>query len=82
MTRFGILSPMTKLLEKAMAELRTLPEDEQDRAAEVHLAFAHDRRDYTLDAEQIQGIQHAMTQADKGQFASDQRLRKIFGRAL
>ena len=73
---------MTKLLEEAMAELRTLPEDEQDRAAEVLLAFAHDRRDYTLDAEQIEGIRHAMTQADNGQFASDKRLRKIFDRAL
>jgi hypothetical protein len=38
---------MTKLLEEAMAQLQTLPEDEQDRAAEVLLAFAHDRRDYT-----------------------------------
>jgi hypothetical protein len=73
---------MTKLLEEAMAELRTLPEDEQDRAAEVLLAFAHDRRDYTLDAEQIEGIKHAMAQADKGQFADDKRLRRIFGRAL
>ena len=79
---FAILSAMTKLLEEAMAELRTLPEDEQDRAAEVLLAFAHDRRDYTLDAEQITGIRHAMGQADKGQFASEKRLRKIFGRAL
>ena len=73
---------MTKLLEEAVAQLQTLPEDEQDRAAEVLLAFAHDRRDYTLDAEQIDGIRHAMGQADKGQFASDKRLRKIFGRAL
>ena len=81
-TLFVILSAMTKLLEEAMAELRTLPEDEQDRAAEVLLAFAHDRRDYTLDAEQIEGIRHAMGQADKGQFASEKRLRKIFGRAL
>jgi hypothetical protein len=77
-----ILSTMTKLLEVAVAELRTLPEDEQDRAAEVILAFAHDRRDYTIDAEQIEGIRHAMIQADKGQFASGKQLRKIFGRAL
>jgi hypothetical protein len=56
---------MTQLLEEAVAELRTLPEDEQDRAAE-----------------QIEGIRHAMGQADKGQFASDKRPRKIFGRAL
>jgi hypothetical protein len=79
---FVIISTMTKLLEEAVAQLQTLPEDEQDRAAEVLLAFAHDRRDYTLDAEQIDGIWHAMGQADKAQFTSDKRLRKIFGRAL
>ncbi len=62
--------------------MRTLPEDEQNRAAEVLLAFAQDRRDYTLDVEQIEGIRHAMAQADRGQFASDKRLRKIFGRGL
>ena len=77
-----MLSFMTKLLEEAMAELRTLPDDEQNRAAEVLLAFAHDRQDYTMDAEQVEGILHAMGQADRGEFASDKRLRRIFGRAL
>lgn len=71
---------MTKL--EAVAQVRTLPEDEQNRAAEVLLAFADDRRDYTFDVEQIEGIRHAIAQADKGQFASDERLRGIFGRAL
>ena len=73
---------MTKLLREAVAQLQTLSDDEQDRAAEVLLAFAHDRRDYTLDSEQIEGIRHAMVQADHGQFASDKRLQTIFGRAL
>lgn len=79
---FAIIRTMTKLLEEAVAQLRTLPEDEKDRAAEVLLAFAHDRRDYTYDAEQIEGIWHAIGQADRGEFASDKRLGKIFGRAL
>jgi hypothetical protein len=73
---------MTKLLEEAVAELRTLPEDEQDRAAAALLAFTRDREDYTLSVEQIEGIQNAMGQADRGEFASDKRLRKIFGRSL
>jgi len=73
---------MTKLLEEAVAQVQTLPEDEQDRAAEVLLAFAHDRRDYNFDAEQIAGIQHAMVQADNGQFADEKRLRNIFGATL
>jgi hypothetical protein len=73
---------MTRLLEEAVAELRTLPEDEQDRAAAALLAFTRDRGDYTLSSEQIEGIRHAMDQADKGEFASDKRLRRIFGRSL
>jgi len=73
---------MTKLLEEAVAELRTLPEDEQDRAAAALLSFTRDRQDYTLTVEHIEGIQHAMGQADRGEFASDKRLRKIFGRSL
>jgi hypothetical protein len=73
---------MTKLLEEAVAELRTLPDDEQDRAAAALLAFTRDREEYTLSVEQIEGIRHAMGQADRGEFANDKRLRKIFGRSL
>jgi hypothetical protein len=36
---------MTKLLEEAVEELRSLPEDEQDRAAEALFAFAWERAD-------------------------------------
>ena len=73
---------MTKLLEEAVAELRTLPEDEQDRAAAALLAFTRDRQNYTLSMEQIEGIRHAVGQADRGEFASEKRVREIFGRAL
>lgn len=73
---------MTKLLEEAVAQVRTLPEEEQDRAAEILFALAHERPDYTLDAEQIEGIRHAVQQAGRGQFADDKRLRTIFGRSL
>jgi hypothetical protein len=65
-----------------MAELRTLPEDEQDRAAAALLAFTRDRQDYTLTVEQIAGIQHAVGQADRGEFTSEKRLGKIFGRSV
>ena len=73
---------MTKLLEEAVEELRTLPEDEQDRAAQALLAFARERADYSFDDEQIAGIHHAMEQADRGEFASDAAMREIFGRTL
>ncbi len=71
---------MTKLLEEALARLRVLPDEEQNRAAEVLLAFAREHRTYSLSDEQIAGVEHAMGQADAGAFASDKRLRGIFGR--
>jgi hypothetical protein len=73
---------MTKLLEEALDEVRGLPKDEQDRAAQALIAFARERSDYTFDAEQIAGIHHAMDQADRGEFASDSQVREIFGRSL
>ena len=66
---------MTKLLEEAVEELRTLPEDEQDRAAQALLAFARERHDYSFTSDQVDGIHHAMQQADRGEFASDAAMR-------
>jgi hypothetical protein len=82
-TAFDLLSKMmTKLLEEAVVELRTLREDEQDRAAAALLAFTRDRQDYTLTGEQIEGIPHAMGQAEQGEFAGEKRLRRILGRSV
>ena len=73
---------MTKLLEEAVALLSALPEVEQDRAAQVLLAFTREANEYDLDAEQLAGIDHAMGQADAGHFAAGKRVRAIFGREL
>ena len=73
---------MTKLLEEAVALLGALPEVEQDRAAQVLFAFTRELNDYELDAEQLAGIDHAMGQADRGDFASDKRVSGIFYRPL
>ena len=73
---------MTKLLEEAVALLGTLPEVEQDRAAHVLIAFTRERNDYALDADQLAGIDHAMGQADRGEFVSQKRIDAIFHRDL
>jgi hypothetical protein len=39
---------MTQLLEEAVDAVRTLPEDEQDRAAEALIAFARERLEDSL----------------------------------
>ena len=73
---------MTKLLEEAVALLGALPEVEQDRAAQVLFAFTRELNNYDFDAEQLAGIDHAMGQADRGDFANDKRVNGIFDRPL
>ena len=69
---------MTKLLQNAIARVQTLSDEEQDRAASVLLAFAGDNRNYSFTAEQIAGIEHAMQQADRGEFATDKEVEELF----
>ena len=73
---------MTKLLEEALARVQTLPDDEQDRAAQVLIALVADTRPYSLSDAQIAGIELAMEQADHGRFADGNRTKTIFRRAL
>jgi hypothetical protein len=76
---------MTKLLEQAVAELRELPEETQDLAAQaMFMVIEHSNEDtrHQMTAEQIEGVRHAMAQADRGEFASEKDVRELFGRAL
>lgn len=59
---------MTEMLEKAIAELRLRPDDEQDVAAEALLAFlARDEPpDYVLTPEQIEEIKQTVAELDSG----------------
>jgi hypothetical protein len=65
---------MTKLLEEAIAKLKTLSEDQQDRVAELLLHLAEGDTDFALIEEQLEGIELAMRQADAGYFASDEEI--------
>ena len=73
---------MTQLLEEAVARVQTLPPNEQDRAAEVLIAFTAEDQSYHLTDEQIAGIEVAMREAEAGRFADPDRVYSIFGRAL
>jgi hypothetical protein len=58
---------MTKVLEEAIATLRTLPESEQDRAATFLLAFADpDGRDCQLDDAQAAEVEEARREVGEG----------------
>lgn len=76
---------MTKLLEQAIQEVLELPEETQNMAADalfLVIEHANDDEHYRLTEEQVTGVRHAMGQADRGEFASDQEIREVFGRAL
>ena len=73
---------MTKLLEEALARVEMLPDEDQDRAAEILIAFSTTPQSYTLTPEQISGIHEAMGQADHGEFASAVDVKAILGRTL
>jgi hypothetical protein len=49
---------VTVLLKEALDAVRTLPEDEQDRAAQALFAFVRELNDYSFDDDQITGIDH------------------------
>lgn len=66
----------------AVALLKTLPDDEQERAANVLMAFAQERSSYDLSDDQLAGIHHAMGQADRSEFASEADIVELFGHRL
>jgi hypothetical protein len=62
---------MTKLLDKAIEAIRSLPADRQDAAGELLLAFMEQHRGrYQLSPEQIEDVRLAIAEADRGDFAS------------
>lgn len=73
---------MTKLLEDAIAEIRKLPDAEQDRAAELLLALVQDQdaEDYRLTPEQAARVQLGLAQAECGEFVSDAEMEEMWRR--
>jgi len=62
---------MTKLLEKGIEAVRTLPADRQDMAGELLLALASQESHYRLTSEQIEDLKSSVAEADHGEFATD-----------
>ncbi len=59
---------MTEMLEKAIAELRSRPDEEQDVAAEALLAFLarEEPPDYVLTPEQIEEVRQTLEGLENG----------------
>ena len=65
---------MTQLLEEAIAKLKTLSDEQQDRVAELLLHLAGGEAEFELTEEQIEGIEIAMREADRREFATDDEI--------
>jgi hypothetical protein len=72
---------MTKLLEKAIAQARSLPPEEQDTLAAVLLAMTDEATSMVpLDDETRAAIREGLQQARRGQFASDAEVEALWQR--
>lgn len=70
---------MTRLLEQAIAEVRKLPEADQDMAAEVLLSLA--RRDeprYRLTPEQVEEVKLTLREVQEGKIATDEEVAALW----
>lgn len=63
---------MTKLLEQAIAKVRTLPTEEQDALAEALLSMSEgDAADFPLDDATRAAIREGLAEADRGEYVPD-----------
>jgi hypothetical protein len=72
---------MTKLLDEAIATIRTLPEEEQDLAAEM-LRLIADRAKgtYVMSPDERRVVEAALAETDGGTFASDEEVEALLNK--
>lgn len=82
MCRFPVQnSPMTDLLEKAVATARGLPAEMQDEIARMVLAFTgNDPSVYQLTPEEEADLDASDAEAARGEFATDEEMRAIWAK--
>jgi predicted transcriptional regulator len=68
----------TKDLEEAVAKMRALPADQQAYAAEIIDVLAAQEDDIPLSFAEIAGVEEALAQADRGEFASNTEVAETF----
>jgi hypothetical protein len=67
---------MTKLLDQAIAQIRRLPDADQNEAAEILLTLAS--RPKPLDGATRTAIVEGQAQARRGEFADDETIDRLF----
>jgi predicted transcriptional regulator len=72
---------MTRLLEIAIEQVRSLANDEQDEAAEILLSLIAKRHEpVPLDKKTRAAIEEGLDQARRGEFVSDEDMAAFFKR--
>lgn len=73
---------MTKLLDRALEVVRDLPADAQDDIARIVLQLAgdSDAMIVPLSAEEHAAIARSKAAADRGEFATDEQVRSVWGK--
>jgi predicted transcriptional regulator len=72
---------MTKLLEHALETVRGLPPEMQDELARMLLQFAGEEQPVVqLTAKEEASFEESLAQADRGEFATDERVRAIWAK--
>ncbi len=73
---------MTKLLDQAIAKVRELPEEAQERAAESLMVFAELAKQgvYALSPEERAAIEESKAQVRRGELATDDEVEAAYAR--
>lgn len=72
---------MTVLLQQAFESLRDLPDDMQDEVVRMLLQLSGtDQPAVTLDAAEAASFDASLQEADRGEFATDERIRAIWAK--
>ncbi len=71
---------MTKRFEEAVAEIRKLPAEQQDRVADLLIELTGKEEAPALTPEQIAGVHVALEQVRRGEFASDESVERLLYR--
>jgi hypothetical protein len=72
---------VTKLLERAVATVRSLPPERQDDLARVLLQLAGDDQPaIELTPEEAASFDESLAQAERGEFATDEQVRAIWSK--